>query len=93
MNKLLIALLISAISFTSYSVYAADSTEDAATTGTTEGQHVKGHHHHKQDGSTDGQHKKHKRNKVQQNKDEKAGTTEGNPLQPTEPQSAPASTH
>jgi len=122
MNKLLITLLVSVISMTSY---AAESKDDGATLGTSKSPQVdrqqsrtdKGPIGGSQEGvpndasnlgnanspqvkdqnqrterdSADRPMKRHK-NKVLRNKDEKAGTTQGNPVQPTEYEAAPPAT-
>jgi hypothetical protein len=123
MNKLLMTVLVSAISMTS--TYAAESKDDGATLGTSKSPQVdrqqsrtdKGPISGSQEGvpndasnlgnanspqvkdqnqrterdSADRPMKRHK-NKVLRNKDEKAGTTQGNPVQPTEYEAAPPAT-
>lgn len=123
MNRLLIGLLISALSIAS--AHAAASKDDASTLGTSKSPQVdrqqsrtdKGPISTSQEGvphdasnlgnednpqvknqrqrvemdSADRPFKKQK-NKVLRNKDEKAGTTQGNPVQPTEYEAAPPAT-
>jgi hypothetical protein len=125
MNKLLIALLFSAISIGPLSAMAAESKDDGSNLGTSESPQVQRQQSRTDKGAT-GVHQdgvnddasdlgnsdsrqvrdqskrtdkgtserpaKNHRNKVMKNKDEKAGTTRGNPVQPTEPESAPPTT-
>ncbi len=125
MNKLLIALLLSAISMSSS--YAAESKDDGATLGTSKSPQVERQQRYTDKGVTQSHQNgvpddagnlgnaespqvkdqrdrteresadrpmKRYKNKVLTNKDEKAGTTKGNPVQPTEYESAPpATTH
>jgi hypothetical protein len=66
---------------------------DASNLGNADSPQVKEQNKRTDKGSADPQFKK-KKNKVLNNKDEKAGTTKGNPVQPTEYESAPpATTH
>jgi hypothetical protein len=66
---------------------------DASNLGNADTPQVKEQNKRTDKGSADPQFKK-KKNKVLNNKDEKAGTTKGNPVQPTEYESAPpATTH
>lgn len=124
MNKLLIALLLSTVSMTTY---AAESKDDGAKMGTSQTPQVERQQRYTDKGPTEvnqngvpndasnlgnadspqvkEQNKrtdkgsadrpfKRQKNKVLNNKDDKAGTTKGNPVQPTDYESAPpATTH
>lgn len=123
MNKLLISLLLSLVSVSSFSATTIDNKDDGSALGTSESPQVqqqqdrtdKGSSGNSQDGVQDEasnlgnsespQVKKQKnrtdkgvseqpnknksKNKVIKKKDDNAGTTKGNPVQPTEPESAP----
>lgn len=124
MNKLLIALLLSTVSMTTY---AAESKDDGAKMGTSQTPQVERQQRYTDKGPTEvnqngvpndasnlgnadspqvkEQNKrtdkgsadrpfKRQKNKVLNNKDDKAGTSKGNPVQPTDYESAPpATTH
>ena len=127
MNKLFMAILVSAVSMTSFTLTAAESKDDGAKMGTSNTPQVERQQRYTDKGpvdvhqngvpsdtsnlgnsdnrqlkqqtqrmdseSADPQFKR-KKNKVLTNKDEKAGTTKGNPVQPTQYESAPpATTH
>ncbi|MBF4989687.1 hypothetical protein [Methylophilus sp. QUAN] len=64
---------------------------DASNLGNSESPQVKDQAQRTDKGSADRPMKRHK-NKVLRNKDEKAGTTHGNPVQPTEYEAAPPAT-
>lgn len=123
MNKLLIALLFSAASISSYAATNAENKDDGSTIGTSESPQVQKQQNRTDKGATgvhqDGvrddssnlgnsdspqvvkqnsrtdkgvserPHKNKAKNKVMQKKEDNAGTTKGNPVQPTEPESAP----
>lgn len=125
MNKLFMAILVSAVSMTSFTVTAAESKDDGAKLGTSNTPQVERQQRYTDKGPVDvnqegvpndasnlgnsntpqvkAQNKrtehdsadpqfKRKKNKVLTNKDEKAGTTKGNPVQPTEYEHAPPAT-
>ena len=123
MNKLLLALLFSAVSMSPYAATNTDNKDDASTLGTSETPQVqkqqnrtdKGATSVHQDGVTDDASnlgnsdspqvkkqsnrtdkgvserpmKKQPKNKVMKEKEENAGTTKGNPVQPSNPEEAP----
>lgn len=122
MNKLLIALLVSTVSMTTYAAESKDDgakmgtsqtpqverqqrytdkgptdvnqngvPNDASNLGNADSPQVKEQNKRTDKGSADPQFKR-KKNKVLNNKDEKAGTTKGNPVQPTEYEAAPPAT-
>lgn len=73
--------------------YQDSVNHDASNLGNADNPQVKDQSQRTDKGSADRPFKRHK-NKVLKNKDEKAGTTQGNPVQPTEYESAPpATTH
>jgi Ni/Co efflux regulator RcnB len=71
--------------------YQDSVNHDASNLGNAESPQVKDQSQRTDKGSADRPFKRYK-NKVLRNKDEKAGTTLGNPVQPTEPEAAPAAT-
>ena len=127
MNKLLIALLLSAASISSYAATNEAGRDDASNLGTAETPQVERQQSRTDKGATgvnqegvkddasnlgnadspqverqqsrtdkgvsERPTKKHRKNKVMQKKEENAGTTKGNPVQPSSPEAAPPATN
>ncbi len=123
MNKLLIALLLSVASVSSYAATNDQNKDDASTLGTSESPQVQKQQNRTDKGATgvnqegvkddasnlgnadspqvvkqnkrtdkgvsERPMKKKAKNKVMKEKEENAGTTQGNPVQPSSPESAP----
>lgn len=63
--------------------------DDASNLGTEDSPQVKKQQARTDKGTSQKPHKNKAKNKVMQKKDENAGTSKGNPIQPTEPETAP----
>ena len=96
MSKLFITLLLSAFAMTTYAA-DTDKQTDGAELGTSEtpqaqdqSQEQSKSHHKK---SSDRHMKKHHSNKRMKNTQQNTGSSENNPLQPTESETAPGAAH